>query len=428
MNKVKASVLFCMLICLAVLVGCHKKDGSQADAVLPVSAIKVLKTDLPWNMEYPAQVAGSLQIQVRAQVGGILKARLFDEGAYVEQGTQLFQIDPQEYEVALERAEGNLAQAQSDVNRTRRDYERMKKLRVDNAVSQKDYDDSLSAYEAAQAAVKVAKAGVNDAKINLEYTKVLAPISGITGKEAQSVGSLVSPAGNGLLTTMVQIQPLWVNFSMPSTQFYQLAGGFTEGTITLKEGNSRDSVYVEATTADGRVYPQRGTIIFFDSSEDVKTSSLAMRAEFPNPGSQRMLMPGQFVRVRLIGATYKDAVLIPSSAVLSTSTGDIVYVVQADGTAKAQPVKVQLQDNMYIVSEGLQGGETIISEGLIKIKPNMKVAPQMKDFALPVAEPATQPSTTTAVNTESFDEALMGSEEGDKQVLPDTVIPQTDQK
>ena len=430
--KVVATVL--SLIVLGGLCACHKKDVGQSDVALPVSVVKVLKTDLPWNMEYPAQVAGSLQIQVRAQVGGILKARLFDEGVYVEQGTQLFQIDPQEYEVALERAEGNLAQAQTDVNRTRRDYERMKKLRADNAVSQKDYDDSLSAYEAAQAAVKVAKAGVNDAKINLEYTRVLAPISGITGKEAQSVGSLVSPTGNGLLTTMVQIQPLWVNFSMPSAQFYKLAEGFFEGTITLKEGNNKDSIYVEAITADGRVYPERGSIIFFDSSEDVKTSSLAMRAEFPNPSNKRMLMPGQFVRVRLIGATYKDAVLIPSSAVLSTSTGNIAYVVQADNTVKAQPVKVQLQDNIYIVTEGLSGGETIVSEGLIKIKPNMKVTPQMKDFSLPEVPPATQPSTTTAVNVESFDEALQRDSAGDQQVLPDTTIvssttaDQTDKK
>ena len=411
-------LVFTLLVGLLSLSACHK-DANQQAAALPVSAIKVLKTDLPWNIEYPAQVVGSLQVQVRAQVGGILKARLFDEGTYVQEGTQLFQIDPAEYEVALQRAEGALAQAQTDVNRTKRDYERMRKLREDNAVSQKDYDDSLSAYEAAQASVKVAKAGVSDAKINLQYTKVLAPISGITGKEAQSVGSLISPAGNGLLTTMVQIQPLWVNFSMPSSQFYQLAKGYNEGTISVdaKEGKN---IYVEAITADGRVYPEKGSIIFFDSTEDIKTSSLAMRAEFPNPGTQRMLMPGQFVRVHLIGATYKDAVLIPSSAVLSTPTGNLVYIIGADNTVKAQPVTVQLQDNLYIVSEGLKGGETIVSEGLIKIRPDMKVTPQIKEVKLPESAQPTAPSTMTAVNVESFEEAIQKDETGDKQVLPDT--------
>lgn len=408
-----------VLVAAGLCAACHKSDADQ-QAAQPVLAVKVLKEDLPWNIEYPAQVAGSLQIQVRAQVGGILKARLFNEGAYVKQGTQLFQIDPQEYEVALERAEGSLAQAQTDVNRTKRDYERMKKLRADNAVSQKDYDDALSAYEAAQAAVQVAKAGVNDAKINLQYTKVLAPISGITGKEAQSVGSLISPAGNGLLTTMVQIQPLWVNFSMPSAQFYKLAAGYLDGTITLEEGNSSASVYVEAVTSDGRVYPEKGSIIFFDSTEDVKTSSLAMRAEFPNPSNQRMLMPGQFVRVRLIGAVYKDAVLIPSSAVLSTPTGNLVYIVKEDNTLAAQPVTAQLQDNLYIVSEGLKGGETVVSEGLIKIRPGMKVTAQLKDFTVPaLAKPAAS-SNKAPVNIEAFDEAIQKDEEPDTQSVSDS--------
>lgn len=425
MSKVQRMGVLFVLIGASVLSACHKKDSSQTPAAVPVAVIEVLKADLPWNIEYPAQVAGSLQIQVRAQVGGILKARLFDEGAYVQQGTQLFQIDPQEYKVALERAEGALAQAQTDANRTRRDFERMKTLRQDNAVSQKDYDDALSAYEAAQAAVKVAQAGVTDAKINLQYTKVLAPISGITGKEAQSVGSLISPTGNGLLTTMVQIQPLWVNFSMPSSQFYKLAEGYLDGTITLKEGNNKASVYVEAITADGRIYPEKGSIIFFDSTEDAKTSSLAMRAEFANPNNRRMLMPGQFVRVRLIGATYKDAVLVPSSAVLNTPTGNLVYIVQDDNTIKAQPVTAQLQDDMYIVSQGLQGGETVVSEGLIKIRPGMKVIAHRQEFTLPAAKPYIQASTSPAVNIESFDQAIQQDEAGDKQVLPDTPSGET---
>ncbi len=417
MKKQFYTAALAVLVCLVALGACKKQQQAQETAALPVHAVKVLKADLPWNIEYPAQVAGSLEIQVRAQVGGILQARLFDEGAYVKQGTQLFQIDPKPYEVALQKAEGNLAQAQSGENRTRRDYERMKKLRAENAISQKDYDDALSAYEAAQASVKMARAGVNDAKINLEYTRVLAPISGITGKEAQSVGSLVSAAGNGLLTTMVQINPLWVNFSMPSAQFYKLASGFVSGTIVL-DAKGKSPIYVEAVTSDGRVYPEKGTIIFFDSTEDVKTASLAVKAEFPNPKNQRMLMPGQFVRVRLIGATYKDAVLIPSSAVLNTPSGNLVYMVAEDNSVKAQPITAQLQDDMYIVSEGLKGGETIISAGLIKIRPGMKVTAQLQPFELPAQtaqEAAPVPGTATATDVGSFDKALGKDVQPDQQ-------------
>ncbi|MBR3603699.1 MAG: efflux RND transporter periplasmic adaptor subunit [Elusimicrobiaceae bacterium] len=423
-KQIRIATIFVMCTVLCALVACKKQAAPAQDAATPVTAVQVLKTDLPWNIEYPAQIAGSLEIQVRAQVGGILKARLFDEGAYVKQGTQLFQIDPKEYEVALQRAEGALAQAQSEENRTKRDYERMKVLRADNAISRKDFDDSLSAYEAAQAAVKVAKAGVNEAKINLEYTKVLAPISGITGKEAQSVGSLVSPAGNGLLTTMVQIHPLWANFSMPSSQFYKLASGYLAGTITLDE-KGETPLYVEAITSDGRVYPEKGKIIFFDSTENVKTASLAIKAEFPNPKNQRMLMPGQFVRVRLIGATYKDAVLIPSSAVLSTPTGNLVYVIDENNILKAQPITAQMQDDLYIVSEGLKGGETIVSAGLIKMRPEMKVAPKVQEFTLPTVVETVVPSTATAVDVNSFDKALGKAVEGDEQDVEESSASQT---
>ena len=233
-NAVK---IVCFTLLGAAVLSCSACKGKQAGGQMPaqtVNAIEVVQADLPWDIEYPAQVAGSLQVNVRAQVGGILQSRLFDEGAYVKEGTQLFQIDDKEYKAALERARGSLAQAEAQERSTQREYNRMKKLLADKAVSQKNYDDALSAYETAQANVQVAKAGVTTAKINFDYTKVKAPISGIVGKEAQSVGSLVSPTGeSGFLTTMVQTNPLWVNFSMPGSQFAKLASGYMSGQIVL---------------------------------------------------------------------------------------------------------------------------------------------------------------------------------------------------
>ena len=332
-----------MGVVLMLLAACGSDKKTQEAAPIAVNAVEVIEQDLPWNMEYPAQVVGSLDIQVRAQVGGILEARLYNEGEYVEAGTQLFQIDDEPYKVALEKASGALAQAQAEEKRTRRTYTRMKNLRADNAVSQQDYDNALSAYETAKANVQVAQAGVNDAQINLGYTRVTAPISGITGKEAQSAGSLIAPDGaSGLLTSMVQINPLHVNFSMPSSQFNQLAAGFNAGQISLgdttkdtppedeqayRDADANDvSVYVEAILPNGNLYPERGKIIFFDSSENVQTSSLEIKAEFANPEHRRLLMPGQFIRVRLVGVVYKNAVLVPTSAVLNTAQGLIAYV------------------------------------------------------------------------------------------------------
>ena len=411
--------------------GCKKAETSGALPAPVVNAITVVQKDLPWDIEYPAQVAGSLEIQIRAQVGGILQARLYNEGEYVAEGTQLFQIDDKEYKVALEKAQGTLAQAQAEERRTKRTYARMKRLRADNAVSQQDYDNALSAYETAQANVKVAQAGVSDAEINLGYTKVTAPICGIAGKEAQSVGSLISPAGeSGLLTTMVQINPLYVNFSMPSRQFEKLSAGFVSGQISIGTEEQQDKLaadqyrrtaaadaplYVEVLLNNGKIYPEKGKIVFFDSTENTQTSSLAMKAEFANPKNSRALMPGQFVRVRLVGATYRNAILIPSSAVLNTAQGMLAYVIDANDTVTSRPIQAQLQDDMYIVTDGLKAGDRIVSEGLIKIRPGQQVQVQMRPF-----QPSEGPAPEEQALSKDGRSAALLEKEIEETEAPDT--------
>ncbi len=195
-NAVK---IVCFTLLGAAVLSCSACKGKQAGGQMPaqtVNAIEVVQADLPWDIEYPAQVAGSLQVNVRAQVGGILQSRLFDEGAYVKEGTQLFQIDDKEYKAALERARGSLAQAEAQERSTQREYNRMKKLLADKAVSQKNYDDALSAYETAQANVQVAKAGVTTAKINFDYTKVKALFPALWVKKRNPWAVWFPPPGN----------------------------------------------------------------------------------------------------------------------------------------------------------------------------------------------------------------------------------------
>ena len=423
-----------VLLCAVVVFAACKNKEAAAPAAITVSAVKVLQQDLPWNIEYPAQVAGSLEIQIRAQVGGILESRLYNEGEFVTEGTQLFQIDDSEYKVALEKAQGSLAQAQAEERRTQRTFKRMKTLRATNAVSQQDYDNALSAYETAQANVKVAQAAVEGAQINLGYTKVTAPISGIVGQAVPSVGSLISPAGeSGYLTNMVQIDPLYVKFSMPGSQFDQLSQGFLSGQIAFgnmeigrqkeiaEEYRNNDvndvAVYVEAILPNGEVYPQRGKIIFFDSSENAQTSSIAMKAEFANPQNSRLLMPGQFVRVHLIGATFKNAILIPSSAVLHTAKELLVYVVDANNAVEARPIEADLQNDMYVVTKGLKAGDIVISEGLSRVRPGQKVDVQLQDFAVPAAQERTAPKADEE-KMDQLEQAISDSEAPDAQALP----------
>ncbi len=421
------------------LCACHDKQAAAPQAA-PVNAIEVVQQDYPWAMEYPAQVAGSLDVQIRAQVGGILQARLYNEGEFVAAGTQLFQIDDKEYKVALEKAQGALAQARAEETRTKRTYQRMKTLRAENAVSQQDYDNALSAYETAKANVQVAQAGVNDATINLGYTKVTAPISGIAGKEAQTVGSLISAVGeSGLLTTMVQIDPLYVNFSMPGSQFEKLVSGYREGTISmgntdnpemLKDMHYREKtvdevpIYVEVLLTNGKIYPRRGKLIFFDSSENTQTSSIAIKAEIANPDRTRELIPGQFVRVRLVGAVFKNAVLIPSSSVLVSPNGLTVYVIKEDNTLELRPVEGQLQNDMYIISSGLKEGERLVNGGLVKIRPGMLVAPTLQEFKVDVPQETVQNPSEDGRDLAGLEQTIEQSEADNEQALPEVAAPE----
>ena len=177
-------------------------------------------------------------------------------------------------------------------------------------------------------------------------------------------------------------------------------------------------LYVEAILANGKVYAQKGKIIFFDSTENTQTSSLAMRAEFANPKNDRQLMPGQFVRVRLVGAVYKNAILVPSSAVLNTPEGMLTYVVDSNNTVAARPVKGELQNNMYIISEGLKHGEKIVSNGLIKLKPGMQVTVNLQKFTLPATAQTAQPASQDGRSVASLEATIDKSVAPDAQALP----------
>ncbi len=366
----KLSVL--PLIALFIFSGCKEKKSIPTVAPI-VKAIKVKKESIPLHIEVPAKITGSLEIQVRAQVGGILKSRTYNEGEYIQEGKKLFEIEPSPYEATLTRAQGSLAQAQSELRRTSRDYERMQKLHKARAISQKEYDDSLSAFERAEANVKVAEGVLHEAEINLGYTQVKAPISGIVRKEAQSVGNLISPNGeSSLLTSMVQVCPLHANFSISGTVWSNLAKSYTTGKISLAEKND---VKVEVIMSDGSIYPEYGKIIFIDSSEDNQTSSVSVKAEIPSNEKQKILLPGQFVRVRIIGAQYRDVLTIPASSLISTDAGFNVYVIKTDKIVEVRPIQAEIVGNKAVVSNGLKENEVIVSEGIIKARPGQPVTP-----------------------------------------------------
>jgi len=225
--------------------------------------------------------------------------------------------------------------------------------------------------------VKIAEANLETAKLNLDYTEVKAPISGIVRKEEKSVGNLINVGG--LLTSMVQIKPLNVEFHLSGTFWKNMNKGYRNGVLKLLEPSDYE---VQLIDEDGTPSQEMGKIVFIDSAEDPETGCITIKAEFPN--TNKAFLPGQFIRVNVIGAAYKNAVIIPASAVINTAAGNMVYSVDAENNVVVKPVKIKFIKNYAIVFSGLKAGDKIITEGIIKIMGAKKVTPMPKQFSVDI--------------------------------------------
>ena len=366
-------------ILAAALAACTASSGHEAGGpggrrpAPEVSVITVTPHPVPLSFEYVGQTAGSREVEVRARVTGILLAHNFKEGAAVNKGQSLFTIDPAPFKAALARAEADLAAAQARRERARRDAARLKPLYAEKAVSQKDYDDAASAAAIAAADVEAARARLDEARLNLGYTRVVSPVSGVAGRALQSDGSLVS-GPDVLLTRVVQVDPIWVNFGIPDSDRERLRTETEAGRVTLPESGGME---VALRLADGKTYPEEGRVDFSDVRISPATGTQEARAELPN--SNGSLRPGQFVRVILKGATLARALTVPQRAVLEGPQGKFVYVVDGKGRAEARPVKVgEWSGASWIVTAGLKAGERVIVDGVMKLGPGapVKVAAQ----------------------------------------------------
>jgi membrane fusion protein (multidrug efflux system) len=331
--------------------------------------VKVQPQSVPATFEYVGQTAGSREVEVRARVTGIVLKRNYREGAPVAQGQSMFTIDPAPFEVAVGRAEAALASAEAKLAQAKRNSARLKPLFEVKAASQKDYDDAASAEQVAEAELKTARANLADARLNLGYTRVEAPITGIASRAQRSEGNYVS-GPDVLLTTVSQIDPIYVLFGVSDEERVRLAREADAGRLTLP----RDGRFeVTVTLADGSVYSKPGKLNFSDVRVSGSTGTSEARAELPNPAG--FLHPGQFVRVTLKGAERPAAILVPQRAVLEGPKGKFVYVVNAE--SKAEPRPVELGDwhgEDWIVNSGLASGDRVIVDGVMKIGPGSPVA------------------------------------------------------
>lgn len=359
------SKLLLILSCgLFFLSGCFedKKQDSPQNMAIPVSIYKVQKQNIPISFEYPTQLKSLQSVDIYARVEGILLEQNFTEGSFVEKGDKLFKIDPAKYEANVNIAKAQLQSAQATFKEASRNWERSKKLFGEKALSPKERDQALSLYESASAGVENAKANLENALIDLGYTDVIATASGKIGIKKYDIGDLVGGAGgNNILVTITQLNPIHAEFSIPNNDYYFL------------RSLEQDNLIVQYILPNGKIYEKEGKLDFIDSIIDASTATIKARAIVEN--TDNLLIPGEFSRIHLEGLVAKDSIAIPQVALMQDSKGSYVYKI-IDGKATPAPVVLgNSAGNTFLIQSGLEEGDIIITNQLIKIRPNTPVTP-----------------------------------------------------
>jgi len=342
------------------------KEAPRAERPPPeVTVSTVTPKTIPVSPTYVAQTESSRQVEIVARVSGFLDKIAYQEGDLVQEGQVLFQVDPKPFEAQLAAARAALAQQEARLLTARQNLARVKPLAAQNAVSQKDLDDAVGLEQSSSAAVEAAKAAVIEAELNLGYTTIRSPVTGVAGRSLQREGAFLSPAAeSAYLTYVAALDPIWVNFSVSQNQRAQTREMVEAGYLVLPEKLDFD---VEVVLPGGRAFPEKGKINFADPSFSQETGSFMVRAVLPNPDGE--LRPGMFVTAKLEGAVRPDAIVVPQRAVQQGSNGHLVYVVKDDGTAEVRPVVVGDYVGMsdIVVLSGLQAGDRVVVEGVLKV-------------------------------------------------------------
>ncbi|MGL5393303.1 MAG: efflux RND transporter periplasmic adaptor subunit [Shewanella sp.] len=345
-----------------------KAPANAGPQSVEVGVVNVAAKSQAIQVELPGRSKAFLEAEVRPQVNGIITKRSFVEGGLVKQGESLYQIDSATYKAALTSANADLARANAALASAKARATRYQQLVKTNAISQQDFDEAEAAYKEALASVTVAEAAINTAKINLQYTEVLAPISGRIGKSSVTAGALVTANQSQTLATIQQLDPINIDIAQSSAQLLRLKAKLTQGKL-----QATDNADVQLVLEDGTTYAHLGKLQFAEVSVDENTGSVTLRAEFPNPDG--LLLPGMYVRAVLNAGTDPQAIMVPQRAISRNPKGEAVaMVVNAQGVAEAKIVKTaEAIGNEWRITAGLTVGDKLIVEGLQKVRPGAPV-------------------------------------------------------
>lgn len=370
-NKTRLLTAMGLLIGGVMMTGCGRKTTAAPPPAGPpeVGVMVVQPKPVALTTELPGRTAPHLIAEVRPQVSGIIRKRLFTEGSDVKAGQVLYQIDPATYQAAFASAKAAEARAEATMNTVRLKAQRYQDLVKIKAVSQQDNDDTQAALKQAEADVAYARAAVETARINLAYTRVTAPISGRIGRSTVTDGALVTANQPTALATIQQLDSMYVDVTQSSAELLKLKQNLASGLLKKNGAQARAKLLLE----DGSAYPQAGTLKFSEVTVDQSTGSITLRAVFPNP--KQTLLPGMFVRAILDEGENPQAILVPQRGVTRDPKGEaMVMTVGAEEKVEPRPIKVArtVGDN-WLVSEGLKPGDRVILEGLQKARPGTPV-------------------------------------------------------
>lgn len=354
-----------------------------------VSFLTLKARDIPVASDLPGRIAPVRIAEVRSRVTGIIKERVFEQGSLVKAGDVLYKVDPSLFRVRVASAKASLERAQATEKNANQQLERQAVLRKRNASSDVEYDNAAVAAAQAKADVALAQAALDEAQINLGYTDITAPISGIIGGALVTEGALVNADSGDPLATIQQIDPVYADFTQPAGDLLTIRREISAGRLA---GPPEGKTSIKLIFDDGSVHEKPGTLLFSSATVDATTGQVTLRAEFPNPN--RDLLPGLYVRVRIEQAVRKDALSIPQRAVQRDATGAaMVFVVGAENKAEAKPLTLgPALDDQWIVEKGLAAGDKVIVEGGQKLQPGMVVAPEEWKPATQADANATQPA------------------------------------
>lgn len=357
----------CLSACLMSGCGEKKVTGPAAPAV---EVANVVQKDVPIVREWVGTTDGLVNAKINAQVQGYLIKQNYQEGSVVKKGQVLFEIDPRPFQAALEQAKGQLAINEGQDYTAKANLEKIRPLAKVNAVSKKDLDDAIGREASAKAAVQAAKAAVRKADIDLSFTKITSPITGIAGIAKAQLGDLVGNPGGPELTTVSTVDPIKVYIPISEQEYMH----FTRTSEAKGKANG-DGPSLELILADGRVFPHKGKVFFADRQVDERTGTIKVATLFPNPGN--LLRPGQFAKIKALIETQQGALLVPQRAVTELQGRYQVAVVGPDNKVDLRWVKVgERAGSLWVIDEGLKPGERVIVEGIQKVKAGMVVTPK----------------------------------------------------